>query len=100
MVLGLKALILFNNKLYYYFCTMTQTIFEYFKKELDEATILVRINPNTFEGLELIVLKNNKIKKTVRMFDDTIYDELEFDDFLKGNQLEFNLLLQGLSKDK
>ena len=100
MVLGLKALILFNNKLYYYFCTMTQTIFEYFKKELDEATILVRINPNTFEGLELIVLKNNQIKKTVRMFDATIYDELEFDDFLKGNQLEFNLLLQGLSKDK
>ena len=79
---------------------MTQTIFEYFKKELDEATILVRINPNTFEGLELIVLKNNQIKKTARMFDATIYDELEFDEFLKGNQIEFNLLLQGLSRDK
>jgi hypothetical protein len=79
---------------------MTQTIFEYFKKEFDEATILVRINPNTFEGLELIVLKNNQIKKTARMFDAAIYDELEFDEFLKGNQLEFNLLLQGLSRDK
>ena len=100
MVLGLKALILLNNRLYNYFCIMTQTIFEYFKKEFDEATILVRINPNTFEGLELIVLKNNQIKKTARMFDATIYDELEFDEFLKGNQLEFNLLLQGLSKDK
>jgi hypothetical protein len=79
---------------------MTQTIFEYFKKDFDEATILVRINPNTFEGLELIVHKNNQIKKTVRMFDDTIYDELEFDEFLKGNQIEFNLHLQGLSRDK
>ena len=75
---------------------MSQTIYEYFKKELDEATILVRINPNTFEGLELIVLKNNQIKKTTRTFDETIYEELEFDEFLKGNPLEFNLHLQGL----
>ena len=79
---------------------MSQTIYEYFKKELDEATILVRINPNTFEGLELIVLKNNQIKKTARMFDETIYEELEFDEFLKGNPLEFNLHLQGMSQHK
>lgn len=100
MILGLKALILLNNRLYYYFCIMTQTIFEYFKKELDEATILVRINPNTFEGLELIVLKNNQIKQTARMFDATIYDELEFDEFISGNPIEFNLHLQGISGDK
>ena len=76
---------------------MSQTIFEYFKKELDEGTILVRVDPNTFEGLELIVLKNNQIKKTVREFDETIYDELEFDEFVDGNALEFNLHLQGIS---
>jgi hypothetical protein len=79
---------------------MSQTIYEYFKKELDEATVLVRVDPNTFEGLELIVLKNNQIKKTVRMFDETIYDELAFDEFLDGNPLEFNLHLQGISRDK
>jgi len=79
---------------------MTQTIFEYFKKELDEAIILVRIDPITFEGLELIVLKNNQVKKTARMFDETIYDDLEFDNFLKGNPLEFNLHLQGVSGHK
>ena len=79
---------------------MTQTIFEYFKKELDEATILVRIDPNTFEGLELIVLKNSQIKKTVRIFDETIYDDLEVDKFKKGNPLEFNLHLQGISSQK
>ena len=79
---------------------MSQTIFEYFKKELDEATILVRINPNTFEGLELIVLKNNQIKKTSRTFDKTIYVELEFDEFMSSNPLEFNLRLQGISGDK
>ena len=79
---------------------MAQTIFEYFKKELDEATILVRIDPNTFEGLELIILKNNQVKKTARIFDETIYDDLEVDEFLKGNPLEFNLHLQGISSHK
>ena len=79
---------------------MSQTIFEYFKKELDEATILVRVDPSTFEGLELIVLKNNQIKKTAREFDETIYDELEFDEFVDGNALEFNLHLQGISGHK
>jgi len=79
---------------------MSQTIYEYFKKELDEATILVRVNPNTFEGLELILLKNNQIKKTARIFDETIYEELEFDEFIDGNPLEFNLHLQGISKHK
>ena len=79
---------------------MAQTIFEYFKKELDEAIILVRIDPNTYEGLELIVLKNNQVKKTARIFDETIYDDLEFDNFIKGNPLEFNLHLQGISSHK
>ena len=79
---------------------MSQTIFEYFKKELDEATILVRVDPKTFEGLELIVLKNNQIKKTARKFDETIYHELEFDKFVEGNSLEFNLHLQGISGHK
>ena len=79
---------------------MAQTIYEYFKKELDEATILVRIDPDTFSGLELIVLKNNQVKKTARSFDKSIYDDLEFDDFLKGNPIEFNLHLQGVSGHK
>jgi len=79
---------------------MAQIIFEYFKKELDEATILVRIDPNTFAGLELIILKNNQVKKTVRTFDETIYDDLKFDKFIKGNPLEFNLHLQGISGHK
>ena len=79
---------------------MSQTIFEYFKKELEEATILVRIDPKNYEGLELIVHKNNKIKKTQRQFDETIYEDLEFDEFTKGNPLEFNLRLQRVSENK
>lgn len=73
---------------------MKQTIYKYFKKELEEATILVRIDPNTFDGLELIVLKNKQVKKTVRTFDETIYEDLKFDEFVNGSPLEFNLHLQ------
>ncbi len=75
---------------------MKQTIFEYFKKELEAATILVRIDPNTFAGLELIILKNNQVKKTKRTFDETIYEDLKFDEFVSGNPLEFNLHLQNV----
>jgi len=79
---------------------MTQTIYKYYKKELEEAIILVRIDPISYEGLELIVLKDNQIKKTPRVFDSTIYEDLEFDEFINGNPLEFNLYLQGISKHK
>jgi len=89
-----------NNIYYYYFCQMSQIIFEYFKKELKEATILVRIDPKTFAGLELIILTNNQVKQTERQFDQTIYEDLEFDNFTKGNPLEFNLRLQGISSQK
>ena len=79
---------------------MSQTIFEYFKKDLDDAVILVRINPKTYNGLELIVLKNNQLKKTERLFDQTIYEELEYDGFSQGSPLEFNLHLNGVSSYK
>jgi len=36
---------------------MAQIIYRYFKKELPEGLILVRINPVSLEGLELLVSK-------------------------------------------
>jgi len=100
MISDLKAITMQKQYQYYYFCIMAQTIFEYFKKELDDAIILVRINPNSYEGIELIVLKNNQVKKTDRLFNKSIYEDLEYDGFLKGNTLEINLHLQGISEHK
>lgn len=77
---------------------MADKIHQYYKKEVDEATILVRIDPQTFEGLELIILKSGEVQQTERAFDETIYEDLEFDEFTAGNPLEFNLYLKGLSK--
>ena len=78
---------------------MAGSIKQYFKKILeDRILILVRIDPDTYEGLELIVLPDRTVKKTERQFDETIYTELNFDEFSKGNALEFNLYLKGFTK--
>jgi hypothetical protein len=79
---------------------MSQIIYEYFKKTLPEAIILVRINPENYEGLELIITKNNLIRKTKRIFDNTIYEDLKYDEFVKGNPIAFNLYLNGLDGHK
>ena len=73
-------------------------MFEYFKKELDEGKILVRINPETYQGLELLVSKEGNILKTEREFDESIYEDLEHDDFVEGQAMEFNLYLKGVSR--
>ncbi len=72
---------------------MAQVIYQYYKKELPEATILVRIDPGTLMGLELIILPSGEIRKTARQFDAGIYEELEVDEFSRGKALAFNLLL-------
>ena len=77
---------------------MADTIKQYFKKSLDEMTILVQIDPESMEGLELIVLPDGQIQKTERQFDETIYEDLEFDEFEEGKPLEFNLYLKGFAK--
>jgi hypothetical protein len=73
-------------------------LFEYFKKKIDSNKILVRINPSTLEGLELLISETGKISKNIRTFDSTIYDDLNFDEFEKSSPLEFNLYLSGIGK--
>ena len=77
---------------------MASVIYQYFKKELEEGKILVRINPETFEGLELLVSDEDHVLKTERAFDETIYEDLEHDEFSDGSAMEFNLYLKGISK--
>ncbi|HHL53428.1 MAG TPA: hypothetical protein ENJ39_08630 [Flammeovirgaceae bacterium] len=79
---------------------MAQIIYRYFKKELPEGLILVRINPVNLEGLELLVSKEGALQQTARQFDQDIYDDLEYDEFAKGSALEFNLYLKGIKPDK
>ncbi|MGB3465012.1 MAG: hypothetical protein WBA74_07075 [Cyclobacteriaceae bacterium] len=71
-------------------------IHKYFKKETEDFKILVQINPETYQGLELIVLPDNSVQKTKRSFDEEIYEDLEADEFEDCSPIEFNLNLKGI----
>lgn len=71
-------------------------VHQYFKKELDEGTILVQVNPYEYTGIELLISKEGQIQKTEREFDEEIFEDLEADGFEPSSPLEFNLYLKGL----
>ena len=77
---------------------MPQEIHQYYKKELQEFKVLVRVAPESLEGLELIVSLDGTIEKTKRQFEEDIFDDLAEDEFEKCSPLEFNLYLKGLAK--
>ena len=73
-------------------------IYEYFKGEFEGGlTILVQLNPNTYEGLELSIYPDKTIGKRELQFDEDIYEDLEVDGFKPASALEFNLYLKGVT---
>jgi hypothetical protein len=77
---------------------MADRINKYFKKTLPGFKILVQVEPKSLMGLELIIETDQKMKKTKRVYDADIFDELEADEFEACSPLEFNLYLRGLVK--
>ncbi len=71
-------------------------VHEYFKKELEGLKVLVRVNPASLAGLELVVTQNGDVEKRKLQFDEEIYDDLQVDGFVPASPLEFNLYLKGL----
>lgn len=71
-------------------------IFEYFKGEFDSFTILVQLNPKTYEGVELTVHADKSVDKRELQFDEDIYEDFEVDGFKPASPLEFNLYLKGI----
>lgn len=72
-------------------------VHQYFKKESDEATILVKVNPIHFAGAEVIIYKSGEIDKREIVFDEHIFDDLKVDGFIDASPLEFNLYWTGLA---
>lgn len=77
---------------------MKNIIHQYYKRIFPDYTVLVQVDPENLKGMELIVFPDGKIKKTRRVFDEEIYDDLQADHFEKANALEFNLYLKGITK--
>jgi hypothetical protein len=72
-------------------------VHQYFKKELDEATILVKVNPIHYTGTEITVLKDGQVEMREMEFDQEIFEDLKADDFKEASPIEFNLYYHGLA---
>lgn len=71
-------------------------VHQYFKKELEGAKILVKVNPIHLNGTELTVKRNGEAEARDLEFDTTIFEDLKTDGFEEVNAMEFNLYLSGL----
>lgn len=71
-------------------------VHQYFKKEIDDLKILVKVNPIHFTGTEITVSKSGETVIRNLEFDDQIFDDLKQDSFLEVNALEFNIYFSGL----
>ena len=70
-------------------------VHQYFKKEVGENKILVKINPIYFTGTEITVTPDGPEMLDLE-FDAQIFDDLKHDGFAEVNAIEFNLYLAGL----
>jgi hypothetical protein len=73
-------------------------VHRYFKKKFDGATILVRVNPFVFKGLEITLPDNGDPQLRELSFDEDIWEDLKLDGFEESSPLEFNLYYSGLAK--
>ena len=71
-------------------------VHQYFKKELEGAKILVKVNPINWIGTELTILGKGEVESRELEFDNAIFDDLRADGFTEVNGMEFNLYLSGL----
>ena len=73
-------------------------VHRYFKKKFDEATILVKVNPILFKGVEITLLPTGEYETRALEFDEDILEDLKTDGFEEASALEFNLYYSGLAK--
>jgi hypothetical protein len=70
-------------------------VHQYFKKEMPDGKILLRVNPIQFKGTEIWVSKQGAEMRTLEL-DAEIFEDLKVDGFAEVNPMEFNLYLAGL----
>ncbi len=72
-------------------------VHQYFKKQFEGITILVKVNPILFKGTELTLTPDGKSELRELQFDEGIFDDLKHDGFEEASPLEFNLYISGLA---
>ena len=70
-------------------------VHQYFRKEMEGLTILVRVNPIQFKGTEITIQPGGNEMRELEL-DEDIFEDLKVDGFVESSALEFNLYLNGL----
>lgn len=73
-------------------------VHQYFKKELPDCIVLVKVNPLQFKVIEITVYTDQEPGMRELEADEAIFDDLAADGFHEASPLEFNLYLSGLMK--
>jgi hypothetical protein len=72
-------------------------VHQYFRKEMEGARILVKVDPIHFIGSEITVSPDGHAELREMEFDQDIFEDLKVDGFAEASPLEFNLYLNGLA---
>ena len=73
-------------------------VHQYFKKELTDCTLLVKVNPLQLKATEITVFRDQDPELRELDVDEAILEDLKADGFTEASPLEFNLYLSGLIK--
>ena len=73
-------------------------VHQYFKKELEGAILLVKVNPLHLKITKITVYKDRDPDLREIDVDENILDDLKADGFTEASPLEFNLYLSGLMR--
>jgi hypothetical protein len=72
-------------------------VHQYFKKELPEGKILVKVDPIQYKGAEISISSDGNMEIRDMKFDEEIFEDLKADGFIGCSPLEFNLYESGLA---
>jgi len=73
-------------------------VHQYFKKEMAEMTLLVKVNPLQLKATEITLYKGQDPELREIEIGTEIFDNLRTDGFTEASAMEFNLYLSGLIK--
>ena len=71
-------------------------VHQYFKKQFEDFTILLKVDPIQLKGTEITIQKGNQPELRDLELDSEIFEDLKADGFTEASPLEFNLYLCGL----
>jgi len=71
-------------------------VHQYFRREADGITILMKVNPIQLTGSEITIATDGKARLRELELDEQIVEDLLAHGFKEASALEFNLYLSGL----